>query len=131
MSNVRRKTMGMMIRFQDNSSGCFARVDWESGEPALISIAQTGVLVRRSRLGIFGTKLYDGQNLHDCVAMSRVLDNELLSPESLVALPPDLTSPVLQSFTRLALETKSAAEFCAKIGAARQCVLAGGEGACG
>lgn len=118
--------MGTLVRFQDNSAGCFARVDWESGEPAFISIAQTGVLIKRSRLGFFGAKLYDEQDIHDCVATSRVLDDEILSRISLIALPADLTSPVLQSFTRLALETKSAAEFCAKIGTARQRVRAGG-----
>lgn len=118
--------MGTLIRFQDNSTGCFARVDWENGEPAFISIAQSGVMVKRSKLGLFGVKLYNEQNIHECVAMSRVLDDEILKPASLGALPGDLASPVLQSFTRLALETQSAAQFCAKIGAAQQRVRAGG-----
>ena len=117
--------MGKLIRFQDDQHGCFARVDWENGEPAFISIAQSGVLVKRSRMGFFGTKLYDERSIHDCVAMSRVLDDQVLKEESLISLPNNLTSPILQSFTRLALETGSAAEFCAAIGAARQLVLRG------
>lgn len=117
--------MGKLIRFQDDQHGCWARVDWENGEPVWISIAQSGVLAKRSRIGFFGTKLYDERNIHDCVAMSRVLDDQILKEESLIALPRALTSPILQSFTRLALETRSAVEFCAAIGAARQLVLRG------
>lgn len=118
--------MGTLIRFQDDQRGCFSRVDWESGEPAFISIAQTGVLVKRSRMGLFGMKLYVETDIYDCAAMSRVLDEQVLGAESLLAIPNGLFSPVLQSFTRLAMETKSAAEFCTAIGGARRLVRGGG-----
>jgi hypothetical protein len=117
--------MGTLNRYQDNGRACFSRVDWESGEPAFISVSQSGVLVKRSNLGFFGAKLYDERNIHDCVAMSRVLDDNVLTPESRLTLPEDLASPVLQSFTRLAIQTRSAAEFCVAIGGARQLVLKG------
>ena len=117
--------MGKLNRFQDDERACYSRVDWESGEPAFISIAQNGVLVKRSKLGLFGAKIYSEQDIHDCVAMSRVLDEEILKDESLLLLPIELTSPVLQSFTRLAIETRSAAEFCAAIGAAKGLILKG------
>jgi hypothetical protein len=117
--------MGKVIRFQDDGKACYSRVDWESGDPAFISVAQVGVLVKRSRLGILGVKLYDETDIHNCVAMSRVLDNHILSPSSISSLPPGLNGPVLQSFTRLAIEATSAVEFCTHIGEARRLVLQG------
>jgi hypothetical protein len=118
--------MGKLIRFQDDDRGCFSRVDFESGEPAFISVAQSGVLVKRSKLGLLGAKLYVASDIHDCAAISRVLDEQVLRSDSLMAVPQGLHSPVLESFTRLALESKSAADFCAAIGEARRRVLAGG-----
>lgn len=117
--------MGKLIRFQDDGRACYARVNWETGEPAFISIAQSGVLIKRSRLGILGTKLYNERDIHNCVAMSRVLDNHILSDESFSLLPKGLTGAVLRSFTRLAIETTSAVEFCTKIGEAKRLVLKG------
>jgi hypothetical protein len=117
--------MGRLVRFMDGSGGCWSRVDWESGEPAFVSISQRGVLVKRSRLGFMGAKLYIETDIHNCVAMSRVLDDHILSDDSLQHVPPGMVGAVLQSFTRLALETQSALDFCSKIGHARQLVLKG------
>ena len=51
--------MAEMRNFSDNGRTCYANVKLDSGEPCVISIAQTGVLVKRSRLGIMGAVLYD------------------------------------------------------------------------
>lgn len=117
--------MGCLVRYQDDTSGCWSRVNWENGEPAFVSISQEGVLVKRSRLGFLGTKLYVERDIHQCVAMSRVLDEHILNSSSLGLIPDGLTGAVLVSFTRLAIETKSASEFCMRLGEARQLVLRG------
>lgn len=117
--------MGKLIRYIDDARACFARVDWISRESAFISIAQTGVLIKRSRYGIFGAKLYVETNINNCLEMSRVLDNVILSRRSLSYLPKALTDQVLRSFTRLAIETNSALEFRTGIEEAKRLVLEG------
>jgi len=107
--------VGKLIRYIDDARACFSRVDWRSREAAFISIAQTGVLIKRSRYGIFGAKLYVETDIHSCMEMSRVLDNVILSKSSSLRLPKTLADPVLRSFTRLAIETNSAVEFRTRI----------------
>lgn len=117
--------MGRVVRFKDDNSACWARVDWESGEPAFISIAQSGVLIKRSRLGLFGTILYSEPDIHSVVAMSRVIDDHILDDSIVLDMPPGLNSPVLCSFTSLAVATDSAISFCASIGEAKRLVAKG------
>jgi hypothetical protein len=117
--------MGNIVRFAYNDDVCWSRVDWENGVPVYISIAKNGVLVKKTNPGVFGKKLYGETDIHACVAISRVLDNHILIDESFPLVPDGLTSPVLVSFTRLALQTNSSEEFCAKINDAKQLVLQG------
>jgi hypothetical protein len=46
----------------DPKRGCGATVRFPSGEPCMMSIAQTGIRVRKSRFGLFGALLYDEKN---------------------------------------------------------------------
>ena len=108
--------MGRLIRFVDSPNGaCWSRVDIESGEPVWISIAQNGVLVKRSRLGLFGAKLYEEQDIHKCVDVGRVLNAQIVE----YSTPSGMTNLMLRAFTQVALEAASAADFCARIGKAR------------
>ena len=45
-------------QFKDDKSGCWASVILASGEPCWISVAGGSVVVKRSRLGLFGAPLY-------------------------------------------------------------------------
>lgn len=50
--------MGRVVRFADNQSQCWSRVDLDNGEPVWISVAQTGIVIKKSRLGLMGATLY-------------------------------------------------------------------------
>lgn len=108
--------MGRLVRFNDSPGGaCWSRVDLDSGEPVWISIAQNGVLVKRSRMGLLGAKLYEEHDIHKCVDVGRVLDSQFAEYQT----PPEMTNLMLRSFTQAALEATNAADFCAHIGKAR------------
>ncbi|MBU1053877.1 MAG: hypothetical protein KKC46_08610 [Proteobacteria bacterium] len=117
--------MGKLIKFLDDAKACLARVALNRREYVFISIAQVGVLVKRSRFGIFGPKLYEETNISSCMKMSKTLDKNLLSHKSLSYLPKSMNDPVLKSFTRLAIESNSRVEFCAKIEKAKQLIPQG------
>jgi hypothetical protein len=42
--------------YKDSRIGCYANVRMDNGDPCFISVAQTGVLVKKSRVGLFGAK---------------------------------------------------------------------------
>jgi len=107
--------MGTLLRFMDSQGmACWSRVDLESGEPVFISIAQGSVLVRRSRLGILGVKLYEENNIHNCVKVAYALDMQIRH----YLTPPGMTNAVLRVFTQVALESRNAADLCVRIGQA-------------
>jgi hypothetical protein len=114
--------VGKLIKFLDDAKACFARVALNRREFVFISIAQVGVLIKRSRFGIFGPKLYEETNISSCMKMSQTLDENILSKKSLSYLPKNINDPVLKSFTRLAIESNSRVEFCAKIEKAKQLI---------
>ena len=45
--------------FKDNNSTCYANIRMDNGDPCYVSVAQTGVLVKKSKIGMFGAKLYE------------------------------------------------------------------------
>jgi hypothetical protein len=51
-----------MVKFlyfaDDKRNGCGATVRFETGEPCLVSVAQSGIIVKKSRYGLFGPMLY-------------------------------------------------------------------------
>jgi hypothetical protein len=58
-------TKAKILFFADSPNrGCGAPVLLESGEPCLLSIAQSGILVKKSRHGIFGAELYNEKNVY-------------------------------------------------------------------
>jgi hypothetical protein len=42
----------------DKRNGCGATVRFETGEPCLVSLAQSGIILKKSRYGFFGPMLY-------------------------------------------------------------------------
>lgn len=53
---------------------CFANIRTEDGEPIYISIAVSGVVVKKSTTGMFGKKLYVSKSADDAAKTARVLD---------------------------------------------------------
>lgn len=100
--------MATLIRYMDSSMGCWSRVDCENGDPIWIGIAQTGILVKKSKLGFMGAQLFHEQDLHKigeiCNKLSLLIEQD--------NLPPDIQNPVLRLFTQICLNCSSALEVC-------------------
>jgi hypothetical protein len=77
-----------------------------SGEPCLISVAQAGVRVKKSRLGWLGAVLYDERNAYKAAATGIALSR--LFPTNL--LPVQIRNPVLQAFANAVWHCQTAAE---------------------
>jgi hypothetical protein len=92
--------MGALIRVREQKAR-YSRVDLESSDPVWISVAQTGVVVKRSRLGLLGTVIYSESNLRHVVAHCRHLDALVHGP----AVP--FSDPVLGPYTRAALSARN------------------------
>jgi hypothetical protein len=74
---------------------CGATLMPDSGEPCVLSIAQTGVRVRKSRYGFMGPILYDERNIYLAVKTGMTL--AALFPENKIPIP--IANPVLGAFT--------------------------------
>jgi hypothetical protein len=98
--------MGEMRNFSDTGLTCYANVKLDSGEPCFISIAQSGILVKRSRLGLFGPALYKQSDLYKNAMTAKAL--HYLYPTK--KTPAGITNAVLQAFTNAVLHCSSAAE---------------------
>jgi hypothetical protein len=103
---------GKLIRFKDSKTGCWSRVD--NADPIYISVAQEGILIRRSRLGILGPILYRSKDLTETARICAELNSSIDE----YATPPQIQNPVLMLFTQLALESGSAAQLSARIASA-------------
>lgn len=100
--------MPAILYFADSiSRGRGATIRLDSGEPCLLSIAQTSVRVKKSRLGLFGPTLYEEKVVYKSAQTAHALS--YLFPDSLL---PDtgFNDPVLRAFTNAILHCSSCAE---------------------
>ncbi len=103
--------MSKLIRFKDTDAQRWSRVDLLSGDPIYISIAQSGVLIKKSNLGIMGTVLYKESVFDNITKLGIHLQssiNEFNTPKDMRNLP-------LKVFTQIALESNTIEEFCGRI----------------
>ena len=82
--------------FTDDGRGCFANVRMDNDDPCWISVASSGVIVKKSKLGLLGEKLYSCQQPGKLVVI--LMENY---PDSLT--PPGMTNPVLKPITNAVL----------------------------
>lgn len=98
--------MAKLHSYKDSRTGCYANVRMDNGDPCFISVAQTGVLVKRSRLGVFGAKLYEEKRVYDAAVTAKALPylyRDRLTPEG-------ITNPILNAFTNAVLHCSTLAE---------------------
>jgi hypothetical protein len=101
--------MPTLLYFADPSNrypGCGATIRLDNGEPCLLSIAQSGVLVKNSRFGWFGAILYNEKNVYKAAETAMALD--FLFPDNL--LPAGFTDLVLKSFANAIWHCSTCAE---------------------
>jgi hypothetical protein len=99
-----------LILYRDTRNQCWARVDLASGEPIYISVARSGIVVKRSSFGLLGAKLYRS-NIHRAAMTAQALDAQTRS----YLTPDDMTNPALRAFTQAALEARSSAELASRL----------------
>lgn len=88
--------MAKLIRFIDNgSTGCWSRIDLESGENCYISVARTGLIIKQSKLGIFGRVVFRVDDVDELAYLAMSLSE--VSYDDLT--PQEMTNPVLKVIT--------------------------------
>lgn len=105
--------MAKLVKFLDRGMfGCWSRVDLDNGEPIWISIARTGVLVKKSKWGIMGEKLYSA-NAYEAnrtaVALLAIYIDEGIPEEN--DLLNNMNNPLLHAFTLAAMDSESASQL--------------------
>jgi hypothetical protein len=94
--------MAKLRSYEDSRTGCYANIRMDNGDPC---VAQSGVLVKKSRTALLGAKLYE-QAVYDAAMTAKALAyllNQMLAPD-------DMTNPVLKSFTNAVLHCSTLAE---------------------
>ena len=86
--------MTEMVRFVDNYRMCWSRVDLHDRNPIWISVARSGIVVKRSRIGMFGEKLFN-QNAEKSSWMCRSISKQVTDDIT----PIDMCNPSLTVFT--------------------------------
>lgn len=103
----RLEDMNEVVRFLDNRVNCWSRVNLLNGDPIWISIAQSGVVVRRSRLGLAGWILYKEANAHRVTQTVQAIEKKI----GTASCPQGMHSRFLRGFTSAAIASDSAASL--------------------
>jgi hypothetical protein len=120
--------MPKVLFFADPSNGrpgLGATIRLDSGEPCLISIAQTGVRVKKTRFGFLGPVLYSEKNVCRAAATAEALSERF--PNNL--LPTEFINPVLRAFANAVLHCSTCAEVAVTLNQALGTVQVQGRGA--
>ena len=99
--------MTVLHSYLDDRLRCFANVRMDNGDPVFISVARTSVLVKKSKAGLFGPKLFRAKSRHKVLMTASALDS--IFPDRLT--PAVITDPVLSSFTNAALHCSTTVEL--------------------
>ena len=100
--------MTKILGFKDNKSQCWASIRMQSGDPIWVSVAQTGVIVKKSKIGLFGPKLYVSKDVQEAAKTAYLLNEEFET--NLIPSEVNLTNPVLKSFVNAILHFDNVAQ---------------------
>ena len=87
--------------------GCWSNIRMDNDDPCWIGIANTGVSIKKSKIGIFGRKIYEKGPLINQYVIAEKLNEEF--PKDLT--PNDIVHPILKAFTNAALHCSSLEEL--------------------
>jgi len=108
--------MNKLLRFGDSPTQCWSQVLTTSGETVWIGIAQTGILIKKSKWGVFGTKLFEETNPVKAGRIARRLSMNIQND----SIPQGMSNIVLISLTLNAMQCPTAADFVARLNSANQ-----------
>ena len=91
----------------DGVKGCWSNIRMDNDDPCWIGIADTGVLVKKSKIGLLGRKIYDKGPIINQYEIAEKLHEKF--PKDLT--PSDITHPILKAFTNAALHCSSLEEL--------------------
>ena len=98
--------MAQLGRYSDGRLTCYANITLDNGDPIYISVAQAGVVVKRSKTGLMGKKLYNGgaeQTARKCQSLHETFGS--------TPVDPGVTNPALRVFVQAALNSDSATDL--------------------
>jgi hypothetical protein len=98
--------MPILQSFRDGDEACSAHLRMDDDSPCLIRLSQNGVVVKRSKLGLFGATVYDEQDESTTAMTAKALT--CLFPRQRV--PNDMRSPVLRAFVNAAMHCTTLAD---------------------
>ena len=99
-----------LLYYADSSNGrpgFGATVKMESGETYSVSFAHNGVLVKKTRFGIFGPKIYEVEDFGEMVEMVEKLND--LFPEN--KLPVEFENPIIRAFANAIWQSYSCSQL--------------------
>ncbi len=71
--------MTELLRFlDDDRKGRWGNIRMDNGDPCWVGIAQTGILVKKSKIGIFGARLYEEKNVYKAARTAQALSEQFL-----------------------------------------------------
>jgi len=99
--------MTELIRFlDDDRKGRWANIRMDNGDPCWIAVAQSGVLVKKSKVGLFGAKLYVEENIFKVAKAVQALSVQY--PKDLT--PDEICDPALKSIVNAILHCSDLGE---------------------
>ena len=107
--------MSEVVRFSDTQFQCWSRVDLDNRDPIHINIAQSGVLIKKSRMGIMGPKLFLERDVGKAGKTAMNIDQSI----ERYSTPDGMENLVLKVFTQAALNCTTAAELAGMLSSAR------------
>jgi hypothetical protein len=99
--------MAKLIDFIDDRFGCRSRVQLDNGELIWIRINNAGVLIKKSRFGIFGQKLFNVSEPDKLIGTIISLNKQI----NYYSISQDINNLVLRLFTQIALNCNTTYEI--------------------
>jgi hypothetical protein len=104
--------MAKLVKFMDGKFSCWSRVDLDNSDPIWISVSHTEVMVKKSRWGILGEKLYKANAYESNLTASALLtiywDDGIKEEYEVIN---NMTNILLSAFTLAAMVSKSATDL--------------------
>ena len=97
--------------YKDSKTQLWANIRLDNNDPVFISVAQTGVLIKNSKIGIFGKKLFQSGKKDPTHFVETLSNLENKFPKSLI--PPDvmINDYVLKIFVNACLHCSTLNEL--------------------
>ena len=105
---------GHLNHFRDTATQCYSNITLPDGTPVFVSIARTGVKVKKSKFGILGKHYFSG-DVQSSAVLAQKLNEKFGVPSW---LPDDMTNPVLRQLTAVALSVADEASLYESLGTA-------------